>query len=454
MKQTSAIKLLAISAFLVAGFAALLMPRRPSMESLLARIDREFPQIEQITTAELAKRFENAGGVALYDVRTVEEFDAGHLPGAKLLEADLTPLRANEVLLETGAAPSNPAVFYCSVGYRAAQMAQGLRRMGWTNTAVLRGSIFQWAEEKRPLEAGQGGTPKVHPHSITYAHLVPAERRLKLPGSTLLLNHLPRAEKWRLGLGIGLLLFFLVWETVAPAFPWFRSPGARLTHGWRNYLLGFMNTILAGLILVQIWLLAARWADRNDFGLLNLAHWPAWLRIAIGLLLLDAWTYGWHRLNHRVAFLWRFHRTHHSEMQMDVTSAVRFHFGEMAMSGLLRVPLIVMLGLQFKELLIYETLLFAVVQFQHANIRLPVWFERAFSAVIASPGFHRVHHSANPLEFNSNYSSILTIWDRLFRTRARKLVLAGEAGEFGVSGMNRPEQHTLVGLVETPLESP
>jgi sterol desaturase/sphingolipid hydroxylase (fatty acid hydroxylase superfamily) len=316
---------------------------------------------------------------------------------------------------------------------------------------VLRGSIFQWVKEGRSIEAA-GRVPLVHPHSYHYTHLVAAERRLELPGSTLFLNHFPRAERLRLALGFGLLVVFLVWESIAPAFRWFGSPRARLAHGWRNYLLGFINVILAGLFFVQLWLLATKWVARNDFGLLNVVDIPVWARVGIAVLWLDLWTYAWHWLNHHVGFLWRFHRMHHTETSLDITSAVRFHFGEIVLSGLLRVPLILLLGLTFKELLIYETLLFSVVQFQHANIRIPAGIERWLSWIIVSPGFHRVHHSTDWKESNSNFSSLLSIWDRIFRTRAEKLVPGGTAAPFGVTGMSSPEQQTLVALIESPLE--
>lgn len=448
MIRTHTLKLLAISAFLIVGFVALLAPRRPSLETLLEKVDRDFPNVPQVTTREVAERLGNGEKISLFDVRTREEFEASHLPGAILLEDNLPALAALSMLK---AAQGRP-ILYCSVGYRAAQMAEALNDVGWTNATVLRGSIFQWVQESRPIEGAPGKVPLVHPHSYSYTHLVPAEKRLELPGSTLFLNHFPRAERWRLALGFGLLVFFLIWESITPAFQWFRNPRARIAHGWRNYLLGFINVILAGLFFVQFWLLATKWVARNELGLLNLIELPAWLRIVAAILLLDLWTYAWHWLNHHIGFLWRFHRTHHSETWLDITSAVRFHFGEIVLSGLLRVPLIVLLGLTFKELLIYETLLFSVVQFQHANIRLPLTFEKWLSMLIVSPGFHRVHHSTDVREANSNFSSLLSIWDRIFRTRAPKLAQAGMAGGFGVQGMSGPEQQTLVAMIESPLD--
>src|SRR5687768_15314574 len=135
MKQT--VKLFLISAFLVAGLAALLVPRRQSMEGLLARIDREFPGVAQITTVEFSKDLEGGAKAALFDVRTREEFATAHLPGAVLLPAGTTGRRAKEIVQQNVSDGTNAVVLYCSVGYRAAQMAEALRDAGWTNTVVL-----------------------------------------------------------------------------------------------------------------------------------------------------------------------------------------------------------------------------------------------------------------------------------------------------------------------------
>src|SRR5688572_1474846 len=449
MNLAGNLKLTFIGLFLVAGFAMLIVPKRASMDELLARMDDEFPNVRQINTTELARSLAGGENLGLFDVRTREEFEASHLPGAKFLDAASTRRHALELI--------HPApvtnVLYCSVGFRAAEMAELLLADGHTNVVVLRGSIFQWAREGRRLES-VSNPPQVHPHSYLYTHLVPIEQRLQLPGSFLFLNHIPRAERYRIGLGAALLLFFLVWESLAPAYRWFSDARRRFSHGWRNYLLGFINVILAGLFFVQLWIFASKWADARNFGLLNAVTLPAWLRILIAVIVLDAWTYAWHRLNHRIPFLWRFHRTHHTETQMDVTSAVRFHFGEIVMSGLLRVPLIILLGLKFKELLIYETLLFTAVQFHHANIRLPSVLDRFVSWFIVSPGYHRVHHSSEHAEANSNFSSMLTIWDRVFRTRSEKLLTSTQPVEgFGVKGMTEPQHHTVVAMVESPLQS-
>src|SRR5688572_21155319 len=174
------LKLTFIGLFLVAGFGMLLVPKRASMDGLLVRMDDEFPNVRQISTSELARSLAAGESLGLFDVRTREEFEASHLPGAKFLDASSSTRHAVEMIRPV----SVTNVLYCSVGFRAAEMAELLMAAGHTNVLVLRGSIFQWAREGRKLES-VSNLPLVHPHSYLYTHLIPVEQRLKLPGSLL-----------------------------------------------------------------------------------------------------------------------------------------------------------------------------------------------------------------------------------------------------------------------------
>ncbi len=158
------------------------------------------------------------------------------------------------------------------------------------------------------------------------------------------------------------------------------------------------------------------WAEERSFGLLRwLPTGEIWRGVLI-VLLLDAGTYIWHRRNHALPALWQFHRLHHAGREMNVTMANRFHLGEIFLSSTLRIPLLALLGARIKEVAIYDTMLFAVVQFQHANIGLPEGLDRALRCVIATPHLHKVHHSVVRAEADSNYSSLFSWWDRVFRT--------------------------------------
>jgi sterol desaturase/sphingolipid hydroxylase (fatty acid hydroxylase superfamily) len=250
---------------------------------------------------------------------------------------------------------------------------------------------------------------------------------------------------------VAVLVFLLVWESSAPfGFYFVGNSGERLRHGLKNLVLGILNALLTGLVFVALWWTSAEWAQAHNFGLLNWLPLPGWAHVVGAFLLFDAWMYLWHRLNHRVPFLWRFHRTHHSDPRMDVTTANRFHLGEIFLSSILRVPVIALLGLQLWELALYETAMFTVVQLHHANIALPAWLDRGLRVLIVTPFMHKVHHSRWQPETDSNYSSLFSFWDRFFgtfRLRANPSTL-----QFGLEEFDRPEHHTLVGLFTTPVK--
>lgn len=251
-----------------------------------------------------------------------------------------------------------------------------------------------------------------------------------------------------------ILLAMLAWETAHPFFDLFRrSRRDRGVHILRNLAVGAINSLLIAALFVGAWLLAAAWAEQHGFGLFNwlstAAGMPDWMHAVGAVLVLDAWTYLWHRLNHVVPFFWRFHRVHHADAHMDVTTASRFHVGEIFFSSLLRIPLIVLLGVHVWELLLYETMMFAVVQFHHANIALPEKIDRTLRLAIVTPAMHKVHHSRWRPETDSNYSAFLSIWDRMFgsfRTREKL-----EEIRLGLDEFDADEDATFTGLMKMPL---
>ncbi|MDP3073198.1 MAG: sterol desaturase family protein [Opitutaceae bacterium] len=219
-------------------------------------------------------------------------------------------------------------------------------------------------------------------------------------------------------LAAAVLVALLAWETAQPYFPLFGRTRERARHGVLNLALGALNAAVVALVFAGLWLAVTQWAAVHRFGLLNLlaSDLAPWMRAALAVLLLDAWTYGWHWLNHRVPFFWRFHRWHHADRAMDVTTASRFHTGEIVLSSILRVPVLLLIGCGIGELALYELMLFAVVQFHHANLALPERLDRVLRLVIVTPALHKVHHSIVRAESDSNYSSLFSWWDRVFRT--------------------------------------
>ena len=454
MKETSkwlSVAWLALlaAALLFALFWAILHRQR-TMDAALALARRDYPNVPRIQAADLQSWLADNSRPQpqLFDVRTKEEFAVSRLPGAQRIEPN-SRIKTVRELMDT----NRPAVFYCSIGYRSSEIVAALQGAGFTNMVNLEGSIFAWALAGLPLEEPETKKPTrlVHPFSESYARLLPKDVAADVPLLQSARNEIASRQRMRMGLSFGLLVLFIVWESFSPFYPWFKGRGFdRFQHGFRNVIIGLLNAVVVAVLFVQAWLWAANWAHDHRFGLLNLVQLPIWARGLIAILILDGWMYAWHRLNHGVPFLWRFHRVHHAERYLDVTSATRFHFGEIALSALIRVPLILMFGIHFSELVIYESLLFAVVQFHHANIRLRPAVESIISKIIVTPGIHRVHHSKYRPETDSNFSSLFSFWDRAFATRKETDLEKIQMGldEFG------PEHDTLAGIMEAPLRSP
>lgn len=158
------------------------------------------------------------------------------------------------------------------------------------------------------------------------------------------------------------------------------------------------------------------WTGRNAFGLLRLSVVPEPVRPFLAFLLMDLTFYWWHRANHRVPLLWRFHNIHHLDPDLDVSTAFRFHFGELAFSSAFRVAQIGLLAPSPWAYAAYELVFQANTLFHHSNVRLPIRVERLLNRLLVTPRMHGIHHSQVPGETNSNYSSVFSFWDRLHCT--------------------------------------
>ena len=156
--------------------------------------------------------------------------------------------------------------------------------------------------------------------------------------------------------------------------------------------------------------------QRRGWGLEPFLSLPPPVNIVIGVLLLDYTLYWWHYLTHRVPVLWRFHQVHHLDLDMDATTALRFHFGEITISLAFRALQIIVIGPSALTVSIWQVFLFLCILFHHSNVRLPLSFERLLVRLIVTPRMHGIHHSIAPNEVNSNWSSGLTIWDWLHST--------------------------------------
>lgn len=192
----------------------------------------------------------------------------------------------------------------------------------------------------------------------------------------------------------------------------------------------------------------ARLVERRRWGVLQRMSLPSWLETLLGLLLLDYSLYIWHVLLHRTAVLWRFHVVHHVDLDLDATTALRFHFGELALSIPWRAAQVLLIGVKPRLLQLWQQATLVSIIFHHSNLRLPLWLERRLVWVIVTPRMHGIHHSIIEEETNSNWSSGLTLWDRLHGTL--RLDVPQEAITIGVPAYRDPKEVMLGRIVAMP----
>ena len=185
-----------------------------------------------------------------------------------------------------------------------------------------------------------------------------------------------------------------------------------------------------------------------QFGLLALLQLSPTLKFILSFLLLDLTFYYWHRLNHEVPLLWRFHNVHHIDPDLDVSTSFRFHLVEILYSTAFRILQVFVLGIAPLSYAVYGTIFMCATMFHHSNIRLPIGLERVLTKIIVTPRMHGIHHSAVKSETNSNYSVIFRWWDRLHKTLV--LNVPQRSINIGVPAYQKPEDNRLWNLLKMP----
>ncbi|MBO0726082.1 MAG: sterol desaturase family protein [Blastocatellia bacterium] len=225
----------------------------------------------------------------------------------------------------------------------------------------------------------------------------------------------------------------------------------RLRHVARNLTLGLLNALAVATLAAPLIANIAWWAEGSRLGLLNLFSLPPAITAGVAILLFDGWLYLLHRANHKFGFLWRFHRVHHSDPEMDATTAIRFHTGEVLISAALRLAVIPLVGITLWQLLLYESLMAPVILFHHSNVKIPEKLDRRLRALVVSPAVHRVHHSRMRFETDSNYSIVFSFWDRIGGTF--RLRQDGRPVNFGLDEYDGEEWQRVRGLLTTPFQT-
>ncbi|WP_319370900.1 sterol desaturase family protein [uncultured Ilyobacter sp.] len=248
--------------------------------------------------------------------------------------------------------------------------------------------------------------------------------------------------------GVLLLFVFLIFFTLERFLPQMDNKNRSSKHDGTNIKLGIINTILGRLIAIFTVYAAVAFGEKNKIGLLNIAFLNKNLVLILEILVLDLINYTWHRLLHNINFLRRFHNVHHTDKFLNSTSALRFHILEIFLGNLFRLVPIIILGIGIEAILIYEVILNSSIYFHHSNIRIPITLDLTLSKIIVTPYLHRIHHSIKYKESNSNYSSFLIIWDKLFRSFTPQ----GEIStpKYGIPGYSEEWSQKLFFLLKQP----
>jgi len=215
----------------------------------------------------------------------------------------------------------------------------------------------------------------------------------------------------RLGAFFIILVLMMVWEAKAPR----RTLRYSRWQRWPvNISLSVITTVLLRFTIGSLAYLAALLIDAEQLGLLNLASLPVWLDVFIALVLFDLAVFSQHMAMHKWPVLWRLHKVHHSDLDFDVTTAVRFHPVEIILSLFYKILIIGLVGAPAIAVLIFEIILSSSALFNHGNVKLPDGWDKTLRHVFVTPDMHRIHHSIHPFETDSNFGFSISLWDRLF----------------------------------------
>lgn len=241
----------------------------------------------------------------------------------------------------------------------------------------------------------------------------------------------------RMGFFVGVFALVALWELVAPQRRLTVSKALR----WSSNLgLVVLNTVLLRLMFPLAAVGMAAFSAANGWGLLNHFKVPFWLAVPLAVIAMDFVIWLQHVMVHAVPVLWRLHRVHHADPDYDLTTGARFHPIEIVLSMLIKIATIAVLGPPVLAVVIFEVVLNAAAMFNHGNIRLPVGLDRVLRWVIVTPDMHRVHHSVEEDETNSNFGFNLPWWDRLLGTY-REQPRAGQLGmTIGIHGHTDPRE--------------
>lgn len=251
-----------------------------------------------------------------------------------------------------------------------------------------------------------------------------------------------------LGTAAVIVLTFAVMFAAETFAPLRRTVESKLRRVVRNLTIGGVSLAITPWLQTLLLHPTAAWIARHRVGLLQNVPWPPWLETLVAVVLLDYTLWWWHWATHRVPLLWRFHLVHHADRDLDASTALRFHFGELALAVPARAVQMVLIGVEPHALWLWQTIVFASILFHHSNLRLPESLERVLVRVIVTPRMHGIHHSDRLGETDSNWSNLLSAWDYLHGTM--RLDVAQPSITIGVPAYADREEVTIGKMLLLP----
>ncbi|WP_135450592.1 MULTISPECIES: sterol desaturase family protein [Tabrizicola] len=255
----------------------------------------------------------------------------------------------------------------------------------------------------------------------------------------------------RLGAFLSVLVAMMLWELAAPRR---RLEIPRVIRWTNNLALVVLDTAILRLAFPVLAVGLATAAEAQGWGLFNRLDLPVWVAILVSILILDLAIYLQHVLFHAVPGLWRLHRMHHADLDFDATTGLRFHPVEILLSMLIKLAVVGAIGAPAVAVLAFEVILNATALFNHGNVALPRGVDRMLRWVLVTPDMHRVHHSIDPRETNSNYGFSFPWWDRLFGTYIAQPAKGHEGMQIGIEQFRTPRDLWLDRMLVQPLRGP
>lgn len=242
------------------------------------------------------------------------------------------------------------------------------------------------------------------------------------------------------------LTLFMTLESWLPYLEHSQYRKKQRWHNVGNLVVSFLlNALLSGVVSYCL-----THATNNQFGLLYQLHLPFVAMLVLGILLSDLNSYMAHRLYHKIPLFWRFHKVHHSDVELDASSALRMHPFEFVFQATTQATILPLLGVSNTSFVIYVAFSLPLFIINHANVRYPGWYEKYVSLLFVTPNWHRVHHSSFQTETDSNFADVFTLWDRIFSTRKTK---NPREITYGLETMREKESQTFWAMLTTPFRT-